>query len=97
MTTTSSRAFPAPSFHAGDEPLRLPRSTRRDDVRIDAGRQLRLGLWLVLVISIGFGATLAARPTLVEDGARDATQVVTRPGPVAVHRAGDRLAMIDLR
>ncbi len=58
-----SRAFPAPGFSQADAPLRLPaRGTVRSDLRIQAGRQLRMSLWLMAVIAVALTATLLARP-----------------------------------
>lgn len=60
---TVIRPAAVPASQAGDEPLRLPEPSRRGrEVRIEAGRQLRMSLWLMLVIGIAFAATLAARP-----------------------------------
>jgi len=48
---------------ATDAPLRQPsREPRRPDIRIEAGRQLRASLWLVLVMGVGILVTIAARP-----------------------------------
>lgn len=95
MTTIISRAFPAPSYDA-DEPLRLRRDARPQGVRIDAARQLRLGLWLVLLIAVGFGATLAARPPVVDDARLSTLSAPARPVIQAIRPAA-RLAMAEVR
>lgn len=58
-----SRAFSATGSSQADAPLRLPaRGTVRSDLRIQAGRQLRMSLWLMGVLAVALTATLMARP-----------------------------------
>lgn len=95
MTTIISRAFPAPAYDR-DEPLRLGTDARPQGVRIDAARQLRLGLWLVLLIAVGFGATLAARPPAVDE-AREPTLSAPARTALQTARPAARLAMAEVR
>lgn len=98
MTTSRSRAFPAPAFGTQDEPLRLPRKSRRNDIRIEAGRQLRLGLWLVLVLTLALGATLASRPQAIAPGEPREAALELRPATTAaLHAPAGRLVLAEIR
>ena len=58
-----NRAFSAPDFSNAEAPLRMPaKAAVRGDLRIQAGRQLRMSLWMVAVLAVALTATLLARP-----------------------------------
>jgi hypothetical protein len=93
FATRTAPAAVAPSRQGVGAPLRLTEASRRSrNVRIDAGRQLRTSLWLILVIGVAFAATLAARPH--GDGT-----VSLQQEPVAAqsHEAASLLAMTGRR
>ena len=74
-----NRAFPAPDFSKADAPLRMPaRTAVRNDLRIQAGRQLRMSLWLVAVLAVALTATLMARPAAGPSFTADQTTKSTR-------------------
>jgi hypothetical protein len=100
---STSQAFPSTSIDAGsvsrrDDPIRMDEVARRDDIRIEAGRQLRMSLWLVAVIATAFVATLAARPQGDTAPMLGEAAVATSQGPLATTtRAVARISLADLR
>jgi hypothetical protein len=66
MTAPARRTIAAQTH--GDAPLRQPtREARRPDIRIEAGRQLRASLWLMLLMGVGLAVTMASRPVAQTD------------------------------
>jgi hypothetical protein len=93
VATGTAPAAVARSRPGGEAPLRLTEASRRSrDVRLDAGRQLRTSLWLILVIGVAFAATLAARPN-----GNGSALLQQEPVAVQSHEAASLLAMTGRR
>jgi hypothetical protein len=98
MTAPASR--PLVLSTASDAPLRQPaRAPRRPDIRIEAGRQLRASLWLVLVMGVGILVTIAARPAPQAEAfaAPGKTMALGASAPLTLTASVDRTGLTAIR